>query len=582
MQKEQDKQGPILLKTLEMLGGGKRLLILSAIFAIISALGSLAAPAIIGVGIDQMFRGDRTFHTLLLLIVLLLVVYIVSVLFQWLLGAVTNRMSYLTAQRMRKHLFQKLSALPLSFFDRHAHGDTVSRFVNDVDAISDGLLQGMALALSGIVTVVGAVFFMLALNPPMTLVVMAFAPLSVWLARFIARNSQKYFRAQANTVGKMNGFAEEIIEGRREMKAFRMQDPAYQQFSGMNQDLYGVGIKAQFYASLSNPGTRVLNNIAYTIVGVAASLLAISGHLSIGGISSFLIFSTMFAKPFSDITNIMNYIQTATASARRIFYVLEIEDEMPDAPNPPKPDATGAVSFSHVRFAYHPDRPLIRDLDLNIPYGTSVAIVGRTGAGKTTLVNLLMRFYDVNGGTIQLGGSDIRSFAREDLRRCFGMVLQDTWLFSGTIQDNIAYSKSDATKDDVIAAAKRAGAHSFIMRLPDGYQTHISDMGEDLSQGEKQLLTIARVMLADPPMFILDEATSSIDTRTELRVQHAMEVLTKGRTSFVIAHRLSTIQGADLILVMENGDIVETGTHESLLQKNGAYAHLYASRLETV
>ncbi|MFT9078247.1 ABC transporter ATP-binding protein [Ethanoligenens sp.] len=582
MQKRQKEKEHILLKTLGMLGGGKGLLGLSAVFAIISSLGMLAAPAIIGLGIDDMFRGDRNFHKLFSLIAVLMAVYGVSVLFQWLLGAVTNRISYFTAQRLRRDLFRKLAMLPLSFFDRNAHGDTVSRFVNDVDAISDGLLQGLALALSGVVTIVGAVFFMLALNAPMTVVVVAFAPLSVWLARFIGRNSQKYFRDQANIVGKMNGYAEEIIEGRREMKAFRLEEPALKQFSDMNQQLYGVGIKAQFYASLTNPGTRVVNNIAYTVVGVAASILAISGHLSIGGISSFLIFSTMFAKPFSDITNIMNYIQTATAGARRIFHVLELQDETPDAPDAPKPNARSEVVFSHVRFAYNPERPLIKDLDLTIPYGRSVAIVGRTGAGKTTLVNLLMRFYDVDDGAVKLGGTDIRTFARDDLRRCFGMVLQDTWLFSGTIWENIAYSKPEATDEEVVAAAKEAGAHDFIVRLPDGYQTHISDMGEDLSQGQKQLLTIARVMLADPPMFILDEATSSIDTRTELRVQRAMEALTKGRTSFVIAHRLSTVQGADLILVMEDGDIVETGTHDSLLQKNGAYANLYSSRLETI
>lgn len=582
MKKTKQKKERILFRTLGSLGGGKGALALAAVFAVISSLGMLAAPAIIGLGIDDMFRGDRNFGRLLSLIAVLVVIYAVSVLFQWLLGAVTNRISYRTTQRFRNRLFRKISALPLSFFDRTAHGDTVSRFVNDVDAISDGLLQGLALALSGVVTTVGAVFFMLALNPIMTVVVVLFAPLSVWLARFIGRNSQKYFRDQADIVGRMNGFAEEIIEGRREMKAFRLEEPSQKQFSGMNQELYGVGVKAQFYSSLSNPGARVVNNIAYTVVGVAASLLAIGGHLSIGGISSFLIFSTMFAKPFSDITNIMTYIQTATAGARRIFRVLDMQDETPDPADAPAPDANGEIAFSHVRFAYDPARPLIRDLDLTIPYGRNVAIVGRTGAGKTTLVNLLMRFYDVDGGAVKLGGTDIRSFKRDDLRQCFGMVLQDTWLFSGTIRENIAYSKPDATDADVIAAAKQAGAHDFIDRLPDGYRTHISDMGEDLSQGQKQLLTIARVMLADPPMFILDEATSSIDTRTELRVQRAMEELTKGRTSFVIAHRLSTVQGADLILVMEDGDIVETGTHESLLAQNGAYARLYASRLETI
>ncbi|ADU27717.1 ABC transporter ATP-binding protein [Ethanoligenens harbinense] len=582
MNKKKTGNEHILLRTLGTLGGGKGMWILAAVFAVISALGMLAAPAIIGVGIDSMFRGDRSFTRLLGYVALLVLIYGVSALFQWLLGRVTNRISYLTARDFRRRLFRKLSALPLSFFDRTAHGDTVSRFVNDVDAVSDGLLQGLALALSGVVTTVGAVFFMLALSPAMTMVVVLFAPLSVWLARFIGRNAQNYFRDQAEIVGRMNGFAEEIFEGRREMKAFRLAEPSFQHFSEMNRTLYGVGVKAQFYSSLSNPGTRVVNNIAYTVVGVAASLLAIGGHLSIGGISSFLIFSTMFAKPFSDITNIMTYIQTAAAGARRIFRVLDLRDEMPDAVDAPAPDAKGDIAFAHVRFAYDPVRPLIRDLDLTIPYGKNVAIVGRTGAGKTTLVNLLMRFYDVDGGAIRLGGADIRTFRRADLRRCFGMVLQDTWLFSGTIRENIAYAKPDATDEEVVAAAKQAGAHDFIGRLPGGYRTHISDMGEDLSQGQKQLLTIARVMLADPPMFILDEATSSIDTRTELRVQRAMEELTAGRTSFVIAHRLSTVQGADLILVMEDGDIVETGTHESLLAQNGAYARLYASRLETL
>ncbi len=570
----------IFRRALGILGGGKRLLIFSALCAVISSLGALAAPSLIGFGIDSMTKG-RDLRKLMLFIAALSAAFVVSVLFQWLLARATNRISYLTAQDLRRRLFRKMASLPLSFFDRTAHGDTVSRFVNDVDAVSDGLLQALALALSGIVTIVGAVFFMLALSPLMTFVVVVFAPLSVGMARFIGRNSQKNFKDQADLVGRINGFAEEMIEGRREMKAFRMEENARSRFEKMDQELYGVGVKAQFYSSLTNPGTRFVNNIAYVAAGVTASLLAISGRLSIGGISSFLIYSTLFARPFSDITNVMTNIQTATAGARRIFHVLDLTPEPPDPADAVKPDTRGGIAFSHVRFSYDPAHPLIKDLDLAIPYGRNVAIVGRTGAGKTTLVNLLMRFYPADGGRILLGGQDIRAFRRDDLRRCFGMVLQDTWLFSGSIRDNIAYGKPDATDEEIVRAAKETGAHDFITRLPEGYQTRISGMGENLSAGQKQLLTIARVMLADPPMFILDEATSSIDTRTERQVQRAMEALRQGRTSFVIAHRLSTIQGADLILVMENGDIVESGTHENLLARGGAYAKLYASRSET-
>lgn len=571
----------LFVRVFGRLGGGRSALWLAAVFAVLTSLGQLAAPAVIGAGIDQMFRGDRQFAALLKLLVGLGALYLLSVLFAWLLAAVTNRIAYRTAQNLRRSLFERLIRLPLSFFDRTAHGDTVSRFINDVDNVTDGLLQGLAVALSGAVTIVGAVVFMLFQSVPMTVVVVVFAPLSVLMARFIGSHSGTYFQKQVGIVGRMNGYAEEMIAGRREMKAYRLEESAQKTFNDLNEELHGVGVKAQFYSSLTNPGTRVVNNIAYVAVGVAASLTAISGQLSIGGISSFLIYSTLFAKPFSDITNVMTQIQTALASARRIFHILDLPPETPEPEHAPQPDAHSPVAFEHVRFAYEPERPLIRDLTLDIPYGTNVAIVGRTGAGKTTLVNLLMRFYDVDGGRITVGGQNIRAFSRDDLRRCFGMVLQDTWLFSGTVRENIVYAKPGASEEEIIAAAKNAGAHEFIIRFPQGYDTPISDSGEELSAGQRQLLTIARMMLADPPLFILDEATSSIDTRTELLVQRAMERLTAGRTSFVIAHRLSTIQNADLILVMENGDIVETGTHESLLAQNGAYAKLYASRLET-
>ena len=572
--------GSKIRETLRGLEGSEAMIVAAAACALVAAAGSLAAPRLIGRVIDLMGNVASGGASVATVLGSLIAVYLVMNIFQWLLSLVTNRISYLTARNLRRALFDMLGVLPLAFFDDTAQGDNISRFVNDVDAVSDGLLQGLAQLLLGVATIIGAAAFMLALNPTMAIVVIVLTPPSVFTTRFIARNSQARFRDQAEIVGSLNGYAEEMIEGRKEVKAFRLEGAARERFDETNRRLYAAGVSAQFYSSLANPSTRLVNNIAYSMVGVAGCLIAIKGGLTIGGISSFLIYATLFAKPFNDITNVLSQLQAAFASARRIEEVLELSSvEEEEEVERPMPDPKGGIRFEGVGFSYIPKQRLIEGLELDIPYGTSVAIVGRTGAGKTTLVNLLMRFYDVNEGRITLGGEDIRDFRRADLRRCFGMVLQDTWLFGGSLRDNIAYSRPQATDQEIAAATRQAGA-DFIERLRAGYDTVIGALGEGLSQGQRQLVTIARVMLADPPIFILDEATSSIDTQTELRVQEALRKLTSGRTSFVIAHRLSTIRGADLILVLEDGHIVESGSHDELLERGGSYARMYASRFE--
>jgi ATP-binding cassette subfamily B multidrug efflux pump len=558
----------------------KASLLLAAFSALVSSVCALFAPLLVGRAIDDMVKTDGSrlepvTHALLLL----LLVYFSSNFFLWLLNYLTNKISYRTVNRLRHSLFDKLNTLPLEFYDRNARGDTVSRFVNDVDIIADGLLQGFMALLQGVFTILGAIVFMLTLNPWMTLIVILSAPASFFTARFITTHSQKMFKEQATCLGELNGYAEEIIEGHKVVKAFRYEPRAMEKFREINARLYETGVKSQFISSLSNPSTRVVNNIAYTVVGVFGSLAAIRGTLTAGGISSFLIYAVLFAKPFNEITNVLSQMQSAAASAQRVFRILDLESETPD----PEPavhleSCSGHVEFRDVSFSYTPDQKLIEHFNLDVAPGSSIAIVGHTGAGKTTLVNLLMRFYDVQAGEIRIDGVDIRSMKRDDLRSLFGMVLQDTWLFDGTIRENISYAKPEATLEEVIRAAKEAGAHGFIRRLENGYDTVISAEGGNLSEGQKQLLTIARVMLANPPMLILDEATSSIDTYTEVKIQKAFSALTEGRTSFVIAHRLSTVLTADKILVMDHGRIVESGTHQELLQKNGSYAKLYNSQ----
>lgn len=546
---------------------------------LISNISLLAAPLWIGRGVDLLLGPKRVDLTALTGVLgILAVIYGGNALFQWLASIFINVVANRTVRELRRALFVKLHALPIKYFDQHAHGDLLSRLTNDVDAIADGLLQGMMTLFSGLVIIIGTLFFMIRLNPLITLVVLVITPLCILVAAFIAQRSQKMFKAQSKILGELNGYIEEMIGNQKVVKAFGYEARSRRVFEEINGRLYHAGQGAQFYSSLTNPGTRFVNNIAYILVGVIGALAAVAARLSVGQLSSFLTYATQFARPINEITSVTTQLQAATASAERVFAFLDEAVESPDAGLPALTVDRGAVSFEAVDFSYQPDRPLLTGLNLTIPPGAMVAIVGPTGAGKTTLVNLLMRFYDTDQGVIRVNGRSIREVTRDSLRRSFGMVLQESWLFTGTIAANIAYARPEATATEIEAAAKAAYAHGFIIRLPQGYDTVISEDGGNLSQGQKQLLAIARVMLIDPPMLILDEATSNIDTLTEIRIQQAFKALLKGRTSFVIAHRLSTIREADLILVMDKGSIIEQGNHQELLAREGFYARLYQSQ----
>lgn len=561
-------------------GQYRNLMIWAVICALLSVIASLVGPLLIGRAIDFMIGpGEVNFSAVLRILLFLMLIYALGSLFTWLLTYTSNQIAYRTVFKLRRELFNKINVLPLKFHDNHPQGDIISRFVNDMDAVSDGLLQGLSTLLTGIITILGAIALMVYISPVMTFVVLLSAPVAFLVARFITTRSQKMFREQAKVLGGLNGYVEEIIGGQKVVAAFQYEERAMENFMDRNNTLYQAGVKSQFYGSLSNPATRLVNNISYSVIAMIGSVMVIRSLVTVGDLSSFLIYSTLFAKPFNEITSVITQLQSAAASSQRIFAILDTAPEPPDAIDAKVMNTSqGTILFDNVSFAYQPERPLIKNFSLEVKPGTRVAIVGQTGAGKTTLVNLLMRFYDVDQGSIKIDGIDIKMMTRDSLRRNFGMVLQDTWLFGGSIRDNIAYGKPEATDEEVIAAAKAANAHSFIKRLPDGYDTKISGSGDNLSQGQKQLLTIARVMLADPPMLILDEATSSIDTLTEIRIQKAFLKMISGRTSFVIAHRLSTIRESDLILFMKDGDIVESGTHDELLANGGFYAKLYNSQ----
>ena len=555
----------------------------SLIVAAVSVAAQLYIPILCGDAIDLMLgKGNVDFAGVGRIIVEVLVVAVMAAFAQWLLSVCNNRITFSVSRDLRNEALRKIQTLPLSYLDSHPSGDIVSRMVADVDTFADGLLMGFTQLFSGVLTILGTLLFMLSENVVITLVVVCITPLSLLVASFLAKRSYKYFQGQSSVRGEQTALVNEMIEGQKVVQAFGHEAESLDAFDEVNGRLQDVSLKAIFFSSMTNPATRFVNNIVYAGVGLVGALYAVRGGITIGQLSVFLNYANQYTKPFNEISGVVTELQNALACAARVFELLDADDQIPEAENAAVLQPDGHVQLEDVSFRYLPDRPLIEGLSLDVKPGQRIAIVGPTGCGKTTLINLLMRFYDVNGGSIKVSGTDIRDVTRASLRGSYGMVLQDTWLRAGTVRENIAYGKPDATLDEVVAAAKAAHADSFIRRLPDGYDTVIAEDGGNISQGQKQLLCIARVMLCLPPMLILDEATSSIDTRTEVRIQKAFARMMQGRTSFIVAHRLSTIREADVILVMKDGHIVEQGNHDELLAAGGFYAKLYNSQFEGV
>ena len=578
------QQKGTLLRVLQYVKPYRVLVIVSLLCACVSAAAQLLIPILTGKAIDQMIgAGQVNLSGVLVFAVWIAVVAALSAVAQQFLATSNNKIAYNISRDLRNAAFHKLQRLPLSYLDAHPSGDLVSRMIADVDTFSDGLLMGFTQLFTGVVLIVGTLTIMLIKNWMIALLVVVLTPLSMFVASFIARKTHHYFTEQARVRGQQTALINELIEGQKVVQSFGHEAASLSDFDCINDELGRVSLNATFFSSLTNPSTRLVNNIIYAAVALVGALSAVGGGISVGDLSVFLSYASQYAKPFNEISGVVTELQNALACAARVFSLLDEDDRVPDKENAAVLSPKGTVDLKDVCFRYVPDRPLIEGFNLHVKPGQRIAIVGPTGCGKTTMINLLMRFYDVNSGAILVDGTDIRDATRHSLRKSFGMVLQDTWLKAGTIRDNIAYGRPDASEEDVIAAAKAAHAHSFIRRLPDGYDTVITENGGNISQGQKQLLCIARVMLGGesgelPPMLILDEATSSIDTRTEIKIQSAFARLMNGRTSFIVAHRLSTIQEADVILVMKDGHIIEQGTHEELLKKRGFYANLYQSQ----
>lgn len=558
------------------------LILLALLFSVIQIAATLLAPVVIGKAVDYIIGENNVdFEKILHYSFILMGLIALVMVFQWLGSLCTNKAAMNTVRDLRCAAFNKLNRVPLSYIDNRSHGDMLSRVVNDTDLISDGLIQGFTQLFSGIVTVAGTIVFMLRLNLSVTLVVVFITPVSICVAYLIARATHNMFKLQQTKRGELSGLSEEALSGVKEIKAFGREKISEAEFDGVNEDLRKVGVKAMFYSALTNPGTRFVNAIVYAAVAVVGALMVIkSGNVgfTVGILSAFLAYANQYTKPFNEITGVVTELQTASAAAGRVKELLDETEEPSDDGLPALSYCDGSIEIEHVNFAYVPDRPLIQDLNLSVLPGRRVAIVGPTGCGKTTLINLLMRFYDPQSGRILLSDTPVTEITRNSLRGSYGMVLQDSWIFRGTVAENIAYGKPNATREEIEDAAKRAHIHSFIQKLKNGYDTVIDDEGSSISQGEKQLLCIARIMLTQPPMLILDEATSNIDTRTEHKIQSAFAAMMKGRTSFVIAHRLSTIIDADVILVMRDGNVIEQGTHAELIEKGGFYSQLYNSQ----
>lgn len=574
------KHKSTIKRILAYIGHYKWGVLASLVLAAITVASTLYLPVLIGYAVDCIVSaGHVDFTKLTGILEKMAVMIAITAISQWLMNHINNVITYRVVKDIRTKAFDHLEILPLKYIDSHPSGDVVSRIIADIDQFSEGLLMGFTQLFTGVITILGTLGFMFSINPLIAVVVVCVTPVSLVVASFIAKKTYVMFKAQSETRGELTSLVDEMLGNQKVVQAFGHEDEAQESFEEINERLRGYSLKAIFFSSITNPATRFVNSLVYASVGVAGAFAAVRGYLSVGQLSSFLSYANQYTKPFNEISGVVTELQNALASAARVFALIDEEPITPeDAGAVDLKQAEGRVELDHVNFSYVPEKSLIEDFNLSVKPGQRIAIVGPTGCGKSTVINLLMRFYDVKSGAVRVDGNDVRHMTRRSLRANYGMVLQETWLKSGTIRDNIAYGKPDATDEEIIRAAKEAHAHSFIKRMPEGYNTVITEDGGNLSQGQKQLLCIARVMLCLPPMLILDEATSSIDTRTEIRIQKAFATMMKGRTSFIVAHRLSTIREADVILVMRDGHIIEQGNHESLLAKNGFYAQLYNSQ----